>query len=35
MLSKHFADQVAGMSPVGAHNPMAGESSLPSLFDER
>ncbi|HEY6781095.1 MAG TPA: 2'-deoxycytidine 5'-triphosphate deaminase [Thermoleophilaceae bacterium] len=34
MLSKHFAEQAAGMRPIGEHDPTAGTAPLPSLFDE-
>jgi dCTP deaminase len=33
MLSKHFAEQAAGIGPVGEHDAVAGSAPLPSLFD--
>lgn len=33
MLSKHFAEQAAGIGPVGEHDEMAGAAPLPALFD--
>jgi dCTP deaminase len=34
MLSKHFAEQAAGIGPVGEHDKVAGAAPLPGLFDE-
>lgn len=33
MLSKHFAEQAAGIGPVGEHDTVAGAAPLPGLFD--